>query len=67
MALTKALGPASKFATLVPSKALRAEIVADFGEGRKYDAEIVFSLNDKGDEPFDVLDWSDDMDGARSG
>ncbi|MBV8664371.1 MAG: general secretion pathway protein GspK, partial [Hyphomicrobiales bacterium] len=63
-ALAKALGAAANFTTQTPSKALRAEIVADFGAGRRYGAEIVFSLNDKGDEPFDVLDWRDDLDGA---
>ena len=62
--LTKALGPGAKYVAMTPPKAHRAEIVADFGEGRKYSAEIVFSLNDKGDEPFDVLDWSDDFDGG---
>jgi general secretion pathway protein K len=63
-AITKALGPGAQFTNLTPSKAIRAEIVADFGDGRKYRAEIVFVLKDKGDEPFDVLAWSDDFDGA---
>jgi general secretion pathway protein K len=62
--LTQALGPAAKFATLGPSKATRAEIVADIGPGRKFSAEVVFSLNEKSDEPFEILDWRDDFDGA---
>jgi general secretion pathway protein K len=64
MSLTKALGPASKFATLGPSPATRAEIGVDFGHGRKFNAEIVFSLNEKGEEPYEILDWRDDFDGA---
>jgi general secretion pathway protein K len=62
--LSKALGAAANLTSQTPSKSLRAEIVADFGAGRRYGAEVVFSLNDKGDEPFDVLDWRDDLDGA---
>lgn len=62
--LTQALGPAAKFAAFGPSKAMRAEIVADIGGGRKFGAEVVFSLNERGDEPFEILDWRDDFDGT---
>ena len=61
--LTQALGPAAKFAAVGPSKVVRAEVGVDMDNGRKFRAEIVFSLNDKGDEPFEILDWRDDFDG----
>ena len=61
--LMKLLAPANPFASVEPSKALRAFIQVDLARGRRAQAEVVFAIPDKGDEPYDILFWRDDFDG----
>ena len=61
--LMKLLAPASKFASVEPSKALRAVIEVELARGRKARAEVVFAIPDKSDAPYDILYWRDDFDG----
>jgi general secretion pathway protein K len=49
-ALLELLGPAKPHATDETSKAFRASIEVDFDNGRRVHAEVVFRLNDQGDE-----------------
>jgi general secretion pathway protein K len=61
--LTELLGPAGAHAASEASKALRATIQVDLEHGRRVQAEVVFALADKGDEPYDIVLWRDDFDG----
>ncbi len=60
------LGPARSRATVDRSKAMRAAIEVDFDNGRRIRAEVVFRLNDGGEEPYDLLYWRDDFDAPIS-
>lgn len=62
-ALLSLLGPARDHATADPSKSMRASIHVDLDDGRRIAAEVVFQLRDRGDVPFDILYWRDDIDG----
>ena len=57
------LGPAKGYASADKSKAVRAAIEVVFDNGRRVQAEVVFRLKDKSDEPYDLLYWRDDFDG----
>lgn len=61
--LLELLGPARSRATTDASKALRASIQVDLEHGRRIQAEVVFMLAAKGDEPYDIVFWRDDFDG----
>jgi general secretion pathway protein K len=62
-ALLALLGPAKAHATADRSKEFRASISVEFDKGRRIHAEVVFRLEDKGDEPYELLYWRDDFDG----
>jgi general secretion pathway protein K len=53
-------------ATLAASKAYRITVVIDFDSGRRSAAEVVILLLDEGDEPYRVLSWRNDADGATA-
>jgi general secretion pathway protein K len=53
-------------ATLAASKAYRMTVVIDFDSGRRSAAEVVILLLDEGDEPYRVLSWRNDADGATA-
>ena len=53
-------------ATLAASKAYRVTIVIDFDSGRRSASEVVILLLDEGDEPYRVLSWRNDADGATA-
>jgi general secretion pathway protein K len=53
-------------ATLTASKAYRMTVVVDFDNGRRSAAEVVILLLDEGDEPYRVLSWRNDADGATA-
>ena len=61
--LMELLGPAGARVTTEASKALRATIQVDLEHGRRVQAEVVFTLADKGEEPYDIVLWRDDFDG----
>ena len=61
-ALLQLLGPAQARASVDRPKAVRAVVEIDFDNGRRVLAEVVFRLNDGGDEPYDILYWRDDFD-----
>jgi general secretion pathway protein K len=61
--LLSLLGPAKSRASVERSKALRAEIDVAFDNGRRVRAEVVFRLNETGEEPYGLLFWRDDFDG----
>jgi general secretion pathway protein K len=61
--LMELLGPARSHATSDPIKTLRATIQVDLERGRRIQAEVVFRLKDKDDEPYDIVFWRDDFDG----
>jgi general secretion pathway protein K len=58
------LGPAQAAATVEGSKAMRVSARIRFGNGRQVGAEAVILVLDDGDDPFRVLSWRDDFDGA---
>jgi general secretion pathway protein K len=58
------LGPAAGNATTEGSKAMRVTARIVFDNGRKVGAEAVILVLDDGEEPFRVLSWRDDFDGA---
>jgi general secretion pathway protein K len=53
-------------ATLAASKAYRMTVVIDFDSGRRSASEVVILLLDEGDEPYRVLSWRNDADGATA-
>jgi general secretion pathway protein K len=53
-------------ATLAASKAYRMTVVIDFDSGRRSTSEVVILLLDEGDEPYRVLSWRNDADGATA-
>jgi general secretion pathway protein K len=57
------LGSAGESVTTDAFKTLRAAVRVDLEHGRRVQAEVVFRLADKGDEPYDILFWRDDFDG----
>jgi general secretion pathway protein K len=61
--LMELLGPARGRATIDQRKTLRATIGADLARGRRVQAEVVFTLTDGPDEPYDIVSWRDDFDG----
>jgi general secretion pathway protein K len=58
------LGPAAGSATTEGSKAMRVTARILFDNGRQVGAEAVILVVDEGEEPFRVLSWRDDFDGA---
>ena len=65
-ALLDLYGPARRYVTADKSKAIRAAIEVVFGNGRHVHADIVFRVGQSGDQPYDLLYWSDDFDGSGS-
>ena len=61
--LLSLLGPARSRATADSPKAVRAGIDVAFDNGRRVHAEVIVRLRDRGDEPYDILSWRDDLDG----
>jgi general secretion pathway protein K len=61
--LKELLGPTGERVTTDAFKTLRAAIRVDLEHGRRIQAEVVFRLADKGDEPYDIVFWRDDFDG----
>ncbi|MGA2125469.1 MAG: type II secretion system protein GspK [Xanthobacteraceae bacterium] len=59
------LGPARAAATVEGSKAIRVAARIRFGNGRQVGSEAVILTLDDAAEPFRVLSWHDDFDGAR--
>jgi general secretion pathway protein K len=59
------LGPAKAGATVEGSKTTRVTARIRFGNGRQVGAEAVILTLDDAAEPFRVLSWHDDFDGAR--
>lgn len=53
-------------ATLAASKAYRMTVAIDFDSGRRSASEVVILLLDEGDEPYRVLSWRNDADGATA-
>jgi general secretion pathway protein K len=53
-------------ATLAASKAYRMTVVIDFDSGRRSASEVVILLLDEGDEPYRILSWRNDADGATA-
>jgi general secretion pathway protein K len=58
------LGPSQASATVEGSKATRVTVRIRFDNGRQVGAEAVILVLDDADEPFRVLSWRDDFDGA---
>jgi general secretion pathway protein K len=62
-ALLSLLGAARGRVAQDPSKTFRADMDVRFANGRLVRAEVVFRMNETGDEPCDILFWRDDFDG----
>jgi general secretion pathway protein K len=60
--LMELLGAARSHATTDPIKTLRTTIQVDLERGRRIQAEVVFRLKDKDDEPYDIVFWRDNFD-----
>ena len=60
-ALLPMLGAASNRATSEPGQTYRADVRVDL-RNRRVRAEIVFSINQEGPSPYDILYWRDDFD-----
>jgi general secretion pathway protein K len=58
------LGPAQGGATVAGSKAVRVTVRIAFDNGRRVSAEAVILPLDDANEPFRILSWRDDFDGA---
>jgi general secretion pathway protein K len=58
------LGAARTSVSLEPRKATRVNIAITFKGGRHVEAEAVIFLVDKDTEPYRILAWRDDFDGA---
>ncbi len=58
------LGAARSYASIDPAPAIRAQIEVEFDNGRRVRAEVVFRLKDGGDDPYDLIYWRDNYDGA---
>jgi general secretion pathway protein K len=58
------LGPAQALATIQGSKAMRVTARIAFDSGQRMTTEAVIFLLDSGTEPYRVLTWRDDIDGA---
>jgi general secretion pathway protein K len=63
-ALLRLLGPARALANDLAIPTARIEMRIDLHNGRTARAEIVILVLQDGDEPFRVLSWRDDSDGA---
>jgi general secretion pathway protein K len=57
-------GPAASSVTTEAGKAYRVKVNVGFDNGRRVGAEAVILPLTDGDEPFRVLSWRDDFDGA---
>jgi general secretion pathway protein K len=57
-------GPARASATTEGSKASRVSVAVNFDNGRRVTAETVILPQTNGDQPFRILYWRDDFDGA---
>jgi general secretion pathway protein K len=62
----RSLAAGAEGATLAASKAYRMTVVIDFDSGRRSASEVVILLLDEGDEPYRVLSWRNDADGATA-
>ena len=60
------LGPARSGGSIDRSKTFRVAIDVAFDDGRRVRAEVVFRLAELGNEPYDLLYWRDDFDGAMT-
>jgi general secretion pathway protein K len=65
-AILDLFGPAKRYATADESNAVRAAIEVVFDNGRRVHADVVFRVRESGDQPYDLLYWSDDFDGSAS-
>ena len=61
--LSDAAGPAKDYVNVDPNDNLRAEIVVAFPD-RRVKAEVVLLVTDSAEEPYQILYWRDDFDGA---
>lgn len=58
------LGPAKDSVSLEPRKATRVDLAISFKTGRRVAAEAVILVIDKDKEPYRIVAWRDDQDGA---
>jgi general secretion pathway protein K len=58
------LGPAKDSVSLEPRKATRVDLAITFKTGRRVAAEAVILVIDKDKEPYRIVAWRDDQDGA---
>ena len=58
------LGPAKDSVSLEPRKATRVDLAISFRTGRRVAAEAVILVIDKDKEPYRIVAWRDDQDGA---
>jgi general secretion pathway protein K len=65
-ALTSLLGPATAYASLEGGNTLRVTARITFESGRQAGAEVVILLFERGDEPYAILSWHDDLDVSRA-
>jgi len=63
--LVAALGPAQTLATTQGGKAVRVTARIAFDSGQRMTTEAVIFLLDSGTEPYRILTWRDDIDGAE--
>lgn len=63
-AILPIVGPAKDSVSLDPRKATRVNLAISFKTGRRVAAEAVILLMDKDTEPYRILAWRDDLDGA---
>ena len=58
------IGPAKDSVSLEPRKATRVNLAISFKTGRRVAAEAVILVIDKDKEPYRIVAWRDDLDGA---
>jgi general secretion pathway protein K len=58
------LGPAARYVTMQASKANRVMVEVRMGPQRRFHSDVVVLLLEGDSEPFRVLSWRDDIDGA---
>jgi general secretion pathway protein K len=60
------LGSAGGHATTAGGNTSRVTVRVAFDNGRQTGADVVILMFDRGDEPYSVLSWDDDLDQSRS-
>ena len=63
--VAQAAGPAKDFVNVDPNDNVRAKIVVVY-PNRRVTAEVVLLVTDAADEPYQILYWRDDFDGAAA-